>query len=743
MKRKIWSATCTLLLIPTLVVAQQNNNQVLEEVITIGSREAAQTITGSAHYIGPESLDKFEYSDIQRISREVPGVSIQIEDGYGLRPNISIRGVATERSGRITLLEDNILIAPAPYSAPSAYYFPTAGRMTAFEVVKGPSAITQGPYTIGGALNMVSTPIPSEQEGKIMLEYGEDATSRVHASYGGRSENGFGYLLEAHQWKSDGFQAIDRSNTDTGLDVTDFTVKLGYAPPGSAHAIELKLQKTTQNSNQSYLGLTDADFADSAYRRYGLSELDTIESDHDQAVLRYRFEWNDKISFSAAAYNNESGRNWFKTEGIDLDGSDNAQEFSRTSWANVINAVNIGSGMVGGSRSFDSNQLQAILDGDLDTERGSIQLRSNAREYYSRGIQTQLNLAMESGLAKHNIELGLRYHEDEEDRLQRNSTYQQLNGELVLNDLGELGNAGNRVQKAEAVAFYIQDKIELGSWILTPGLRYESIDQIRTRYRGGANRTFRDSRENHTSVLLPGFGAIYSLTDQLSLVAGIHKGFTAPSNSPGIREEEAINTEFGIRFNSERLHAEVIAFSSDYDNLLGECTSSSGSDCEIGDAFNGDAATVLGIEMLFANKLILGGDLQMPISFSYTFIDGEFDTDIADTDFFGNVSAGDPIPHIPENQFQISIGLESGNWQANSNINYLDEVCTRASCDEFEKTESALTLDVAGQYRLQDNIKLFARIENLTDEQDILGRQPYGARPNKGRTASLGLEFDF
>lgn len=740
------------LLAPALALGQEllaqeaaalPSNPALEEVITIGSQEAAQTITGSAHYIGPENLEKFEYSDIQRISREVPGVSIQIEDGYGLRPNISIRGVATERSGRITLLEDNVLIAPAPYSAPSAYYFPTAGRMHAFEVVKGPSAITQGPYTIGGALNMVSTPVPNEQAGNFMVEYGEDATARLHASYGGRSANGFGYLFEAHHWESDGFQIIDRSTVNTGLDVRDYTVKLSYAPKSSAHSIELKLQKADQNSNQSYLGLTDNDFSEDAYRRYGMSDLDNIETAHDQAILRYRFEVNERVSLSATVYNNEHARDWFKTEGVDLNGSQNAQEFSHTSWAKVISAINTGSSLSVGGDAFSSSQLQDILNGTQDTVEGSIQLRSNAREYFSRGIQTKLNMAFESNSTKHDLEIGLRYHEDEEDRLQRNSTYQQLNGALVLNDFGELGNAGNRVQQAEAIAFYVQDKIKLGSWILTPGVRYESIDQMRTRYSGGTNRTFRDSRENHTSVLLPGMGVIYTLSDGLSLVAGVHKGFTAPSNSPGVREEEAINTELGLRFNSERIHAELMAFSSDYANLLGECTSSSGSDCEIGDAFNGDAASVVGVELLLSNTVELGPTLLLPVSFSYTFINGKFDTDIADTDFFGDVSSGDPIPYIPENQFQFSAGLEAGSWQVNANINYVDEVCTRASCGQFEKTDSAFTVDIAGQYRIMDDLKVFARVENITDEQDILGRQPYGARPNKGRTAALGVEFDF
>ena len=167
-------------------------------------------VSGSAHYIGAAELEQQGYSDIQRTIRQVPGVSVQVEDGYGLRPNLSIRGVATERSGRITLLEDNVLIAPAPYSAPSAYYFPTFGRMSAVEVLKGPAAITQGPYTIGGAINMISTPIPNEASGALNIEAGENSTYRLHGYYGAELENGLAYLVETHQWQSDGFQSIDR-----------------------------------------------------------------------------------------------------------------------------------------------------------------------------------------------------------------------------------------------------------------------------------------------------------------------------------------------------------------------------------------------------------------------------------------------------------------------------------------------------------------------------------------------------
>ncbi|MBT6892736.1 MAG: TonB-dependent receptor, partial [Gammaproteobacteria bacterium] len=388
-----------------------------------------------------------------------------------------------------------------------------------------------------------------------------------------------------------------------------------------------------------------------------------------------------------------------------------------------------------------------------DTAAGSIQLRSNSREYFSRGVQLGLDWQFTRGDAIHEIEVGIRYHEDEEDRLQRNSTYHQQNGRLVLDDLGLLGNAGNRVQEAEALAIYIQDTIELGNWVLTPGLRYEDIEQKRTRWETRDGRTtspssradsnIRDTRSNDTQVWLPGFGVLYNLSEATTLVAGVHKGFTAPSNSPDVDEEDAINYELGFRYNGGRNSAEAIYFLSDYDNLLGECTASSGSDCTIGDAFNGDAATVQGIELLFTTDMSRTGNYNIPVTFTYTYIDSEFDSDVADTDFFGDVSKGDPIPYIPEHQFNLSVGFLKDQWSSYINVSFVDEVCVRASCNAFEKTDDSLTVDLSTHYALSEKIDLYGKVENITGEEDILGRHPYGARPNKYRTATLGVRIDF
>ena len=112
---------------PSEVVAAESNQkspkkEVEEEVRISGARP--KETGGSIYIVRKKQLERFAYDDPHQVLLGVPGVNVRGEDGMGLRPNIGMRGVASDRSKKITLMEDGILFGPAPYSAPAAYYFP-------------------------------------------------------------------------------------------------------------------------------------------------------------------------------------------------------------------------------------------------------------------------------------------------------------------------------------------------------------------------------------------------------------------------------------------------------------------------------------------------------------------------------------------------------------------------------------------------------------------------------------------
>ena len=77
--------------------------QTIDTVTIIGKRSDVADIPGSAHVVDTEELAEFAQSDILRVLRTVPGVYVQEEEGFGLRPNIGIRGSGLDRSARIAL----------------------------------------------------------------------------------------------------------------------------------------------------------------------------------------------------------------------------------------------------------------------------------------------------------------------------------------------------------------------------------------------------------------------------------------------------------------------------------------------------------------------------------------------------------------------------------------------------------------------------------------------------------------
>jgi len=77
-----------------------------ERVMVIGDADRVREIPGSAHFLSLADLERQSqaFDDINRMLRQLPGVNIQEEEGFGLRPNIGLRGSGSERSAKFTLM---------------------------------------------------------------------------------------------------------------------------------------------------------------------------------------------------------------------------------------------------------------------------------------------------------------------------------------------------------------------------------------------------------------------------------------------------------------------------------------------------------------------------------------------------------------------------------------------------------------------------------------------------------------
>ena len=180
-------------------------------------------VAGSAHKVDEEHLERFELDNIEQIIEQVPGMTTRNEDGFGLRPNIGIRGANSDRSAKITLMEDGIPLAPGPYAAPAAYYFPMPTRVTGIEIFKGPAATRFGPHTIGGALNLQTREIPLEPSSYIDLAAGLRSTYKGHVWFFSAKGN-VSHLFEVVHLQSQGFKEIDGGG-NTGFDRSELMWK--------------------------------------------------------------------------------------------------------------------------------------------------------------------------------------------------------------------------------------------------------------------------------------------------------------------------------------------------------------------------------------------------------------------------------------------------------------------------------------------------------------------------------------
>lgn len=705
-----------------------------------GSKSAIRKIPGSVHYLSPKDLERFSYTDINRVLRNVPGVNYREEEGFGLRPNIGMRGSGHERTNTITVMEDGVLAAPAPYTAPAAYYFPNVARMHGVEIMMGPSSIEHGPYTTGGAINFISTPIPDEFSGKMTLLGGRFGSRQLHAAVGNAHEN-VGYMVETLQFGSDGFKVLDNGG-NTGFDRQDFTGKLRFNTSKDAkiyQSLTFKAGHARETSDETYLGLTEEDFEATPFRRYAGSAVDQINTSHFQFSAIHNIKFNEAISLTTTAYRNEFNRNWYKLQSI-YDSLGN-----KYSMSSVLN------------NPEGANDVYDFLTGSINSAPGALEVRANNRDYLVNGVQTRIDYELPSiGNINHQVSASVRYHEDQMDRFQWEDNYTMVDGNMSLYEAGVPGTQDNRIESARALASFVHYQMGFNRLTFTPGLRYEMIQLNRVDY--GKNDVERlgtdiSERSNEVDVFVPGIGTNYSLTEKLDVFGGVHKGFAPPGSRPETKPEESWNFEMGTRYNNRIMQVQVVGFFNHYQNILGSDMAASGA-VGTGDLYNAGEARIFGAEVFTTVDLLpLFSDkadqlnFSLPITLNYTYTNATFQSN-SELEFkeWGEVRVNDIIPYIAPHQLGINLGLEHNKFAVNVNARYMGAMRTipgRGFDVSEEVIQDYVVIDFSASYRVSKNFSVFANAMNVTNEVYMVGLLPAGYRPGMPFGFNVGVKASF
>jgi len=677
----------------------------------IGTKADVPSLKGSGAILDKSDLDKFYYTDINDILRQVPGVYVRPETGYGFFPNISLRGVDPNRSAKVTLMEDGIPTAPTPYADPSAYYSPTAGRMAGFEVLKGTSSLKHGPNTTGGVINYLSTPIPNQQLSHLRASYGTDNERVAHAYSGGRTDFGggkLGYLLELFDHRSDGFHTLKSLNgapdRNAPIERTDILLKLSYEF-GEGDYLEFKAGRMDMDADVSYQGLSKADYATNPYQRYANTDTDNMDSDQTRYYLRYNKEFSDSLTMSTTVFLNEFNRNWLKLAKVGTSAS---------------STTKVGKGV------FADATLISVLKGETD---GYYEVKSNDRSYQSKGILA--NFDYEVGI--NDIDFGFSYIEDDYDKnpyYTDKYTVTVAGTTTTRSKIVDDGSANYAYKDAEAFEAYIVDDIDFGALSLTPGVRYSSID-----YANGTNARSLDD-------VIVGLGGTYELSDTLGLFSGIHQGHTFPDAesvaADNLDQEESLSFEVGARGVFSDISFEFAYFNTQLKDMLVLSNLNNG----VAGSANIGEGSIDGLEVQLATDLGTDGGFGIPVSASFTFTNTEFESSTAPTTgYLSGASAGNEFPYVPDFMMNLRGGLVFDKASTYLNFHYQGSSYTDgANSNELNKYGS---LDWSAFYDVSEGVTVFTKVTNLTDETYVQSVLPDGYRVGKPRAVSVGMSYDF
>jgi len=606
-------------------------DEMLNETIVVRAilPESAHALAGSAARLDEEALRVMAPITVKEALRRTPGVNVIDEDGFGLKLNITVRGLNPRRSSRTLLLEDGMPIQPAPYADPSAHYYPPLGRVEKLEFLRGAGQVLHGPQSVGGMVNFVTRAAPRYPILQSAISVGEGAYADAQVRLGAGGTWG-GVALDLERKQGDGI----RDGHETILQ--DSALRLEWRPAPN-HAITLRTTHTEEDTRLTEAGLDQARFDISPY--YNAFENDRFDLTRSAAQGIHAWRINPSAVLSTQAYFARTERASYRQTDTSVDRM----------------VENVATGCTGAAR-LDYESAAALCGNKM-----------RPREFEFFGFEPKLSLQSEIFGWSAATTLGLRAHFEDT----RRRRFDGLTPDARENSPGSRLRDENLID-VEAYALYGETSLSNGPWTVTPGLRVEDFTVRNEALRANFVSVSRVA-EDRTTILAPGFGLTRALGDDLTLFAGLHSGFaparpdrdlnpTAPLNH--VKPERSVEFEGGIRARlASGARIDVTAFDMELDDLIVASQLVGG---RSGAFENAGRARHAGIE-IGANAAF--GALDLSVSYAHLAI-AEFLSNASETE---SGVRGARVPYAPKHSFDAALTYRGRDWTAQWGVNYISD----------------------------------------------------------------------
>ncbi len=679
-------------------IESKNQLLLLPRVDVIGSQAELTQVPSSASLIEQKALEESHVMTTNEALRKAPGVVVRDEEGFGMRPNIGIRGLNPTRSTKVLLLEDGIPLTYAPYGANESYYHPTIDRFSRIEVLKGSSQVKFGPQTAGGVINYITPNAPEKFGGHLSVTGGNRDYLNTKVNVGGN-----GMLFDYTHKEGDGA----RDNTHSNVEDMNFKVTKAL---NDNHAITLRANWFNEDSQVSYSGITQKEYENFG-GEYNPFNHDNFYTTRYGASATHDWQINANALLTTNFYYSYFDRDWWRQQ-------------SNTT------ASNISSGT--GCAAFAAARIAGIATTG-DNCQG---VQGRLRTYNTYGVEPRLTVTHAWG----ELELGAKAHFEDQER-------KQINGSSVTARSGTL--AENNERKTDAYSGFVSNRFDIGEFSVTPAIRYEYIKNERTDRLTGANG------EANLHEWIPGLGLAYHPNQNLTVFAGVHRGFAPPrtedliSSSGGsvnVDAERSTNWEVGFRAKPvQQFNLEATAFYNDFKNLIAVGSVASNV------ALSQGEATFAGVEL--AGQYDFDSGFYSRLAYTWLPV-AEQDSPFRRVDtnaIVGGSKSGNRQPYAPKNSVTASLGYKIGSWNTmfeavHVGKQYSDFAETGAAVDstgQFGEISSYTIMNASLNYRYEPSrMTFFITAKNMFDKEYIVDRTR-GILTGMPRLVQAGVRYDF